>query len=160
MTSYLKILPLFMMVMPGMISRVLFPGKCRGRHLFPPSGCANSTELEKPFLNKSRGSNASNVQHMKEFSSSLELEGADPPRAAPAIPVLRQPCVICWKPSKLSSISLRKQFTTLSRGTCPETLVCCAWECCLSLHTACFRSGGLCRPGHLPKNLWQPLWLL
>ncbi|XP_064582271.1 sodium/myo-inositol cotransporter 2 isoform X4 [Zonotrichia leucophrys gambelii] len=26
MTSYLKILPLFMMVMPGMISRVLFPG--------------------------------------------------------------------------------------------------------------------------------------
>lgn len=29
MTSYLKILPLFMMVMPGMISRVLFPGKCQ-----------------------------------------------------------------------------------------------------------------------------------
>lgn len=27
MTSYLKILPLFMMVMPGMISRILFPGK-------------------------------------------------------------------------------------------------------------------------------------
>ena len=31
MTSYLKILPLFMMVMPGMISRILFPGKCRRR---------------------------------------------------------------------------------------------------------------------------------
>lgn len=36
MTSYLKILPLFMMVMPGMISRVLFPGECRGRDLGAP----------------------------------------------------------------------------------------------------------------------------
>lgn len=35
MTSYLKILPLFMMVMPGMISRILFPGKCCRRDLFP-----------------------------------------------------------------------------------------------------------------------------
>lgn len=36
MTSYLKILPLFMMVMPGMISRVLFPGECTGRDLGAP----------------------------------------------------------------------------------------------------------------------------
>lgn len=27
MAAYLKVLPLFMMVMPGMVSRVLFPGK-------------------------------------------------------------------------------------------------------------------------------------
>lgn len=27
MAAYLKVLPLFMMVLPGMVSRVLFPGK-------------------------------------------------------------------------------------------------------------------------------------
>uniref|UniRef100_A0A674G8V0 Sodium/myo-inositol cotransporter 2 n=1 Tax=Taeniopygia guttata TaxID=59729 RepID=A0A674G8V0_TAEGU len=50
MTSYLKILPLFMMVMPGMISRVLFPGKylvaCADPEICQkicgnPSGCSD-----------------------------------------------------------------------------------------------------------------------
>lgn len=48
MTSYLKILPLFMMVMPGMISRVLFPDLvacadpeiCR-KICGNPSGCSD-----------------------------------------------------------------------------------------------------------------------
>ncbi|KAH3689472.1 hypothetical protein DPMN_194699 [Dreissena polymorpha] len=29
--AYIKILPLFMLVLPGMIARILFPGKCRNK---------------------------------------------------------------------------------------------------------------------------------
>lgn len=49
MTSYLKILPLFMMVMPGMISRVLFPGKCCRRDLLPLPSLMTVTALWSCF---------------------------------------------------------------------------------------------------------------
>ena len=86
MTSYLKILPLFMMVMPGMISRILFPGKRRRRDLFPlfiTTGCACSMEPEQPLPNKLKGCNASNAECMTKLSSSYKLENAHPPTADP-----------------------------------------------------------------------------
>lgn len=81
--GYLKLMPMFLMVMPGMISRILYPG-----NVCTPARRKRPVPLPDPFLSKDRVS-ASNIH----YSPTIWEPGhpAPPPTRPPTSSPLESP---------------------------------------------------------------------